>query len=345
MSKEQLVQRLLASEVRIESGRLRSGRVSQQEWEPLGHAISSLSQVPIFIDDTPNVSVTEIRSKARRLQAEQGGALGLIVLDYLQLMDGGSDNRVQELSKITRSLKSLARELSVPVIALSQLSRGVEARTNKRPMMSDLRECVTGDTLVVLSNGQRVSICDLVGQAPEVISLNEKGKLVCAKSDLVWKVGCKPVYELKLVSGKAIRATASHRLYSLEGWRELRDMVPGDRLATARHLPEPSSTYEWSDLRVALLGQMIGDGSYLSGQPMRYTTASEENSQIVATAAIQEFGAEVKRYKGVGNWHQLLISGNGNRWHPSGVNQWLRVGHLRAAIARQTCADGCLFPI
>ncbi|MEX0267604.1 replicative DNA helicase [Leptolyngbyaceae cyanobacterium UHCC 1019] len=140
MSKEQLVQRLLASEVRIESGRLRSGRVSQQEWEPLGHAISSLSQVPIFIDDTPNISVTEIRSKARRLQAEQGGALGLIVLDYLQLMDGGSDNRVQELSKITRSLKALARELSVPVIALSQLSRGVEARTNKRPMMSDLRE-------------------------------------------------------------------------------------------------------------------------------------------------------------------------------------------------------------
>lgn len=140
MSKEQLVQRLLASEVRIESGRLRAGRVSQQEWEPLGHAISSLSQVPIFIDDTPNISVTEIRSKARRLQAEQGGALGLILLDYLQLMDGGSDNRVQELSKITRSLKALARELSVPVIALSQLSRGVESRTNKRPMMSDLRE-------------------------------------------------------------------------------------------------------------------------------------------------------------------------------------------------------------
>jgi replicative DNA helicase len=140
MSKEQLVQRLLASEVRIESGRLRAGRVSQQEWEPLGHAISVLSQLPLFIDDTPNISITEMRSKARRLQAEQGGALGLVLLDYLQLMEGGSDNRVQELSKITRALKGLARELSVPVIALSQLSRGVESRTNKRPMMSDLRE-------------------------------------------------------------------------------------------------------------------------------------------------------------------------------------------------------------
>ncbi|MBW4581893.1 MAG: replicative DNA helicase [Tildeniella nuda ZEHNDER 1965/U140] len=140
MSKEQLVQRLLASEVRIESGRLRAGRVSQNEWEPLGHAISTLSQLPMFIDDTPNISITEMRSKARRLQAEQGGALGLILLDYLQLMDGGSDNRVQELSRITRALKGLARELSVPVIALSQLSRSVESRTNKRPMMSDLRE-------------------------------------------------------------------------------------------------------------------------------------------------------------------------------------------------------------
>jgi replicative DNA helicase len=141
MSKEQLVYRMLSSEVQIESGRLRAGRISQNEWEPLGHAISALSQVPLFIDDTPNIGVTEMRSKARRLQAEQGGALGLILIDYLQLMEGsGSDNRVQELSKVTRSLKGLARELNVPIIALSQLSRGVESRTNKRPMMSDLRE-------------------------------------------------------------------------------------------------------------------------------------------------------------------------------------------------------------
>ncbi|MBD2098896.1 replicative DNA helicase [Trichocoleus sp. FACHB-591] len=141
MSKEQLVYRLLSSESRIESGRLRSGRISQTEWEPLGHAISTLSQLNVYIDDTPDISVTEMRSKARRLQAENGKPLGLILIDYLQLMEGsGSDNRVQELSKVTRGLKGLARELGVPVIALSQLSRGVESRTNKRPMMSDLRE-------------------------------------------------------------------------------------------------------------------------------------------------------------------------------------------------------------
>ncbi len=146
MSREQLVYRLLSSEVRlgrgdgIESGRLRAGRINQHEWEPLGKAFSALSQMPIFIDDTPNITVTEMRSKARRLQAEHGKELGLILIDYLQLMEGSGDNRVQELSKVTRGLKGLARELNVPIIALSQLSRGVESRTNKRPMMSDLRE-------------------------------------------------------------------------------------------------------------------------------------------------------------------------------------------------------------
>ncbi len=140
MSKEQLVQRLLASEAGIESGYLRSGRISQTQWEPLSRAIGMLSETPIFIDDTPNITVTEMRSQARRLQAELGTELGLIIIDYLQLMEGAGDNRVQEISRITRSIKSLARELSVPVIALSQLSRGVESRTNKRPMLSDLRE-------------------------------------------------------------------------------------------------------------------------------------------------------------------------------------------------------------
>ncbi|MEH2077460.1 MAG: replicative DNA helicase [Nostoc sp.] len=140
MSKEQLTQRLLASEAQIESSYLRTGRLSQTQWEPLSRAIDILSEMPIYIDDTPNITVTQMRSQSRRLQAEIGTELGLIVIDYLQLMEGAGDNRVQELSKITRQLKGLARELSVPVIALSQLSRGVEARTNKRPMLSDLRE-------------------------------------------------------------------------------------------------------------------------------------------------------------------------------------------------------------
>ncbi len=141
MSQEQLALRLLASEAEIESNRLRSGRLSQPELEKLFAAMGTLSDLPIFIDDTANISVMQMRSQVRRLQAEKKGKLGLVLIDYLQLMEGsGSENRVQEISKITRSLKGLAREINVPVIALSQLSRGVESRNSKRPMMSDLRE-------------------------------------------------------------------------------------------------------------------------------------------------------------------------------------------------------------
>ncbi|MDP7327572.1 MAG: replicative DNA helicase, partial [Prochlorococcaceae cyanobacterium ETNP7_MAG_30] len=141
MSKEQLTYRLLSMEVGIESSRLRTGRLQQEEWPLLGQSINTLGQLPIYIDDKPNSGVLEMRSLCRRLMAEQGKELGLVVIDYLQLMEGSTpDNRVQELSRITRGLKGMARELNVPVIALSQLSRGVESRTNKRPMLSDLRE-------------------------------------------------------------------------------------------------------------------------------------------------------------------------------------------------------------
>ncbi|NCD08815.1 MAG: replicative DNA helicase [Negativicutes bacterium] len=142
MSKEQLVQRMLCSEASIDSSRLRIGELEDNDWEKLIWAADGLSQADIFIDDTPGITVMEMRAKARRLKVEHN--LQLIVIDYLQLMQGSgkknSENRQQELSDISRSLKALARELNVPVIALSQLSRSVESRQIKRPMLSDLRE-------------------------------------------------------------------------------------------------------------------------------------------------------------------------------------------------------------
>ena len=142
MNKEQLVQRLICSEGRIDSQRLRVGELDDKDWGDLIDTANRLSAAPLYIDDTPGITVMELRSKARRLKAEQG--LSLIIIDYLQLMQGrtskSGDNRQQEISEISRSLKALARELDVPVIALSQLSRSVEARQVKRPMLSDLRE-------------------------------------------------------------------------------------------------------------------------------------------------------------------------------------------------------------
>lgn len=142
MSREQLVQRMLCSEAEIDSNRLRTGHMHAEDWAKLAKAMNDMGDCPIFIDDSPGLSISEMRAKCRRLCMREKD-LGLIIIDYLQLMEG-SDNRrqdrVQEISGISRGLKGLARELKVPVIALSQLSRAVESRQNKRPMLSDLRE-------------------------------------------------------------------------------------------------------------------------------------------------------------------------------------------------------------
>jgi len=142
MSRDQLVQRLICSESGIDSHRLRTGFIEEGEWGKIAQAIGELSEAPIFIDDTPGISVMELRTKARRLQAEHD--LGFVIVDYLQLMQGRTDrpndNRVQEVSDISRSLKALARELNVPVLTASQLNRAVEQRPGNRPQLSDLRE-------------------------------------------------------------------------------------------------------------------------------------------------------------------------------------------------------------
>lgn len=140
MSAEQIVQRLIAAETGIDSQRLRLGKLNPQEWELFHQATGRLADLPIFIDDTPAISALQLRTKARRLDSEHG--VDLIVVDYLQLMTGDirTDNRVQEVSYISRSLKGLARELDVPVVSASQLSRAVEQRTDKRPTLADLRE-------------------------------------------------------------------------------------------------------------------------------------------------------------------------------------------------------------
>ncbi len=140
MSKEQLVQRILCAEARVDQHRLRTGNLKEEDWQKLHETKNRLASIPVFIDDTPGITVRQVRAKARQLQAERG--LGLIVIDYLQMMQGSrrAENRQQEISEISRSLKGLAKELNVPVLALAQLSRAVEQRDKKRPIMSDLRE-------------------------------------------------------------------------------------------------------------------------------------------------------------------------------------------------------------
>jgi len=205
MSKEQLVQRLLSMDAAIDQQRLRTGWIEDDEWERIVYAMGTLSEANIWIDDTAGISTVEMRSKARRLHAERN--IDLIIVDYLQLMQSMSgsgrrnENRVQEISEISRNLKSLARELNVPVLALAQLSRAVESRQSKVPQLSDLREsgCITGDTPVYLPDtGNYCPIEQLVGQKEfRVLALNtDTWQLEPRTVSNAFSTGCKPVYRL-----------------------------------------------------------------------------------------------------------------------------------------------------
>ena len=161
MSKEQLVQRMLCSVARIDASRVRNGKLAQSEFPTLVNAAGVISEAPIFIDDTPAITVLELRAKARRLKQEHN--IGLVVVDYLQLMQGSNpESRQQEISEISRSLKALAKELKVPVIALSQLNRSLESRTDKRPILADLREsgAIEQDADVIMFLYRESVYCD-----------------------------------------------------------------------------------------------------------------------------------------------------------------------------------------
>jgi replicative DNA helicase len=323
MPSEQVITRMLSSIGGVPLGNLRSGRISDDDWVRITSATSQLSEAKIFVDETPALTPTELRARARRIKREHG--LNLVVVDYLQLMQvpGTKENRATEIAEISRGLKVLAKELAVPVIALSQLNRAVEQRDHKKPIMSDLRECVTGDTLVWLTDGRQVPISNLVGTRPEVWAVDEQQRVVAARSDMVWKVGRRPVASVKLATGRSIRVTAEHRVLSGEGWVRAAKLRTGDHVALARRVPEPARPNRWPDHWLILLGHLAGDGRDLTHQPLRYRTASGHNSEAVRAAA-ETFGSTVKRHPGRGRWHELLIGGDGNRRHSAGVGKWLQ---------------------
>ncbi len=324
MPAEQLALRLISSLGRVELQKIRTGKLQEQDWPRITSAITMLNkQRNIYIDDTPAMTPTDLRARCRRLAREHG--LSLIVIDYLQLMQlaNSKENRATEISEISRSLKALAKELQVPVVALSQLNRSLEQRPDKRPVMSDLRECVAGDTRVALADGRQVPIRELVGQTPEVVSMRPDGKLGTAPAELVWSVGERPTFDVVTAGGRRLRCTAEHRVRALEGWKRVAELGVGDRLALPRTLPTVVDPIDAPEHEIVLLAHLIGDGSYVNHQPLRYTTASESNSEAVRAAA-EAMGSTVRRVAYKDTWHQLVIAGNGNRWHPAGVGKWLK---------------------
>jgi replicative DNA helicase len=331
MSKSEVTQRLMCSEAKVESQRLRTGKLSADDWPRLTAACDKLAKAPIYVDDSGGITMMEIRSKARRLKSKHPD-LGLLIVDYLQLMTSGMspENRVQEVSQISRSLKVLARDLDVPIIALSQLSRAVEQRHEKRPILSDLREsgCLVGDSRVYLPDqGIYRTIRELVGSAGfRVLAVNpETWRLEPRTVMRAFGTGRKPVFRLTTRLGRTIRATGNHKFLAFDGWRRLDDLFPGLRIALPRTLAARARG-GMSQSALALLGHLIGDGCTLPRHAIQYTTKDADLADVVAGLARDVFGDALRpRVRAERGWYQVYLASAEHLTHGvrNPVAEWL----------------------
>lgn len=300
MSKIEIVMRLLSAEARVPLHVLRSGQLSDDDWTKLARCMGEISEAPLFVDDTPSMNLMEIRSKARRLKQKHD--LKLIVVDYLQLMTSPkrTESRQQEVADLSRGLKLLAKEVECPVIAVSQLNRGPEQRTDKRPQLSDLREsgCLTAETrLIRADTNAEVTLGELLaGNVRDipVWALNEGLRYTPRTLTHAFPSGIREVFQMTLASGKQIRATANHPFLTFGGWVPLAELTVGSRIAAPRHIPPPLSIRPWAESEVVLLAHLLGDGSFVHRQPIRYASCDEMNLQAVSEAA-KHFGITVVR--------------------------------------------------
>jgi replicative DNA helicase len=314
MSKEQLALRLLSAASGINPRPLQTGFMEETDWSKIAQVMNDMHTAPMWIDDSPGLSVMELRTKARRLEAEQHG-LDLIIVDYLQLMQPSSPtrdgNRVQEVSEISRGMKQLARELKVPLIALSQLSRGVEQRGTAEPRLSDLREsgCLTADTRVLRADtNQEVTLGELLERDERNIpvwSVEDDFRLVRRTMTHVFPSGTKPVYRLRLASGREVKASGNHPFLALDGWRSVDELRQGMRIGVPRRLAPPSGVEDRPPEQVILLAHLIGDGCFVRRQPLHYTSADPANLEAVEQAAAY-FGVRGRRLRQGNWWHTYL---------------------------------------
>ncbi|HEY6407873.1 MAG TPA: DnaB-like helicase C-terminal domain-containing protein, partial [Ktedonobacteraceae bacterium] len=311
--------------------RLRLGRVEDHEWEQVVAALGSLSEGQLWIDDTAALTLASLRSRARRLQAEHG--VDLVIVDYLQLMRVNLDgkrvqNREQEIAEISRGLKAIAKELEVPVLALAQLSRAVEIRASKVPILSDLRECVVGSTRLIDAKTGKWKPLTEIQPGDEVLGLGERQKIGRYTVENVWSTGKKPVYRLTTQTGRQITATANHPLLTVSGWKPLGKLQTGEYIATALCLPEHGKEMpERADL-CRLLGYLVGDGTYQKHREIGFISSDLETLEDAIQIAVKHYPTiQAKRKPNVKTpevkFSCLYENGYGKP-HGNPLREWIR---------------------
>lgn len=270
----------------------RSGRFDEAAFGRVRDAAEAISLLPLRTEPQPAQTMSQIAAKARQAKRREG--LDFVMVDHLQIMatSGKYQSRNDQIGEITAGAKALAKELDIAVFLLCQLSRAVESRDNKRPMMADLRDCLTGEALVTNADtGQRVAVAEIVkGDLRfNVWGVGENLKLAKKPISKSWAVSKKPIFRISTRSGRSLRCSAGHKFKTVHGWRELADLRVGSFVATPRVQPSPTSDHpEISADKALLLGWLLGDG-FLGGSAC-LTVATREEAEIAAILAHKEFG-------------------------------------------------------
>lgn len=295
MSGAQLAMRMISDRANMASDLLRRGQISPDQFRDLVETSRQVSASSMTIDETGGISLAALAAKARRTKRRKN--TGLIVIDYLQLMSGSNkrgQNRTNEISDITMGLKALAKELDVPILALSQLSRNVEQRTDKRPQLADLRECLPGDARILNANtGARVPIREVVakGLRFDVWALDQELKLVKRPIRDAWSVGVKQTVTVSTETGRRLRCTPEHKVFSQRGWLPLCEITDDDVIAMPRSYGDADRTREdICEDKAFLMGLLLGNG-YLRGSATLSMPATDD-PDLYAAPARRAFGIE-----------------------------------------------------
>ncbi len=293
MSSVELMQRLASDEADIDFSLVQKAKTTDEQRGRVNTALGRIENLPLYIDDTAQTTVLAIWNKAARIKSEYG--LGLIVIDYIQLISapevGNYADANARVSHITRNLKLMAKELNVPVIALSQLSRDVEKRGGlKKPMLSDLRDsgCLVGETKIQIpSLKETIRIQDLVYRKEFSIFATDFKTTKQMKAKKAFSTGTKEVFEVTLLNGQKIQATSNHKFISSDGWAELGDLKEGDKMAIPINYGDIDDNTNSAE--VSLVGHFLSNGSALKGQPIRYCQNIEDTDlteRVISDAII-----------------------------------------------------------
>jgi replicative DNA helicase len=322
MSANSVVSRIMASESLIEPVLLRKGIA---DWSRVRQSVSKLNESHLWLEDDAGLTSQKAIAVARELSARLGG-LDLVVVDYIQrFSDIPTDNRNQWLGKVTKSFTVLARQVECPVILVSQVNRGVETSSEKRPTLASLRDCLPGNATIIDANtGERHSIKEIADGwvSPSVFGIDEDMKLAKRPIAAIWPVGKKMVYRVETETGKILRCTNGHRLYTLHGWIELKNLHLGDSVGLPRQLPV--SKNDWNGInpnRAELLGWLLGDGHV--GSTAELTVAKFEETALANDLCEREFGfrGQVKPDKTA--W-RICFNVPNARSQPNPFMEWLR---------------------